>query len=317
MNASLDPLADRVADWTAQINAAKGGANGELTMQGWALREAVRRRGASAQHLAETVERKLGPMPAELIPSQIERAIRAWHQLLADLDAPEANFEHVRHKIRDVFFSVLEAFILIEDAGGGEEETLAQELFNSVVNDLYAFESMADVAAELQRWGGAETELSDLFCAGVAGLFGGEVRIRPRVEAEVEEFIAMSAVVRGSTAAKALTLAALEKRLASIPWWYVKWATQRLTLAVIPKVGQLYAYVWNGEDPAMLANSKDLDGWQLRLGQGKDIVSATIQDATAALKLPKHIDAASFVVQIKDPAGSEWVELFGRVEQRS
>jgi hypothetical protein len=317
MIASSDPLAQRVADWAARINTADENETGELALQGWALREAIRRRGASADHLVEAVERKLSPIPAALIPRQIEHALAEWNQLLADLDSGEENFEHVRRQARDVFFLILESLIVAEDSGGADEELLAQGLFNAVATDLYAFESMADVAAELQRRGHDKAELSDLFCSAVAGLFDGEVRLRPKVDAEAEEFIPISAVIRGKSQAKSLTPAALEKRLASIPWWYIKWSAQRLTMAIVAKTTDLHIYVWNGENPAKLAASHDLNGWQIRIGHGTDVTSSTISDGTVTLKLPKRIDPANFVLQIKDPANTEWMELFGRLEEKT
>lgn len=319
---SSDPLADRVAEWAAQMTAAQPSPS--LCLQGWALRETTKRRGESAQHLSETIDRHLPPLPASDIPDQIERATHNFQQLLADLDNTDDNHDHIRSQARNCFFEVLEAFVLAEDASGDEEAQLAQTLFNTIVNDLYVFESMADVAAELQKKGDVQkkgdgnhfqTELSDLFCTAIAGLFDGQVRVRPHVEAQAEEFISISEVVRGKSSAKPLTPGTLQNRLARIPFWYVKWVAQRLTLTVVARSADLHVYVWNGEDPASLALSQDLNGWQIRMGEGKDAVAATIANATAALKLPKRIVAANFTIQIKDPTAQDWVELFGRVGQ--
>lgn len=317
---SSDPLADRVAEWAAQITAAHPSPT--LCLQGWALRETTKRRGESAQHLSETIDRHLPPLPAEQIPDQIERATHNFQQLLADLDSTDDNHDHIRSQAHNCFFELLEAFILAEDASGDEENHLAQMLFNTVVNDLYVFESMADVAAELKgdgelKGGGNhfQTGLSDLFCTAIAGLYEGQVRPRPQVEAEAEEFISISEVVRGKPSAKPLNPGTLQNRLARIPFWYVKWIAQRLTLAVVARSADLHVYVWNGEDPTSLALSQDLNGWQIRMGEGKDAVAVTIADATARLKLPKRIDGANFTIQIKDPTAQDWVELFGRAGQ--
>jgi hypothetical protein len=316
---SSDPLADRVAEWAAQITTAHPSPT--LCLQGWALRETTKRRGESAQHLSETIDRHLPPLPADQIPDQIERATQNFQQLLANLDNTDDNYDPIRSQARNCFFEILEAFILAEDASGDEETELAKTLFNTIVNDLYVFESMADVAAELK---GAElkgdgshfqTELPDLFCAAVAGLYDGQVRPRPQAEADAEEFVSISEVVRGKSSAKPLTPGTLQNRLARIPFWYVKWVAQRLTLSVVARSADLHVYVWNGEDPASLALSQDLNGWQIRMGEGKDAALATIANATAALKLPKRIDGANFTIQIKDPTAQDWVELFGRVGQ--
>jgi len=313
-----DPLAQRVARWAERISG-KSRPTNELALQGWALRDAIRRRGTSAEHLIETIERHLPPLPTEHIPDQIEKATHAWNELLADLDSTNENFDELGEKTKEVFFGVLEALILAEDVGGDEETLLAQQLFNATVHDLYVFESMADVAAELERTNKGDgshissVELSDLFCAGIVGLFEGEVRVRARVEAEVEEFVPISEVVRKGVAGKPLTLAALEKRLAGIPFWFVKWAAQRLTLAVVAKSGDLHVYVWNGDNPAALALSQDLNGWQIRVCNGTEKVLATIDDANARFKLPKRIDGGTFTIQIKDAGGGDWIELFGRV----
>jgi hypothetical protein len=324
-----DPLADRVASWAAEI--AANSDDGELILQGWALYEATGRRGSSAQHLKETIERKLSPAPTSLICSQIKNATRAFEQFLSDLDSTQTDQHHIREQARDVFFEILEALILAEDAAGDEETLLAQKLFNATINDLYVFESMADVAAEQKgvishfqsphsskdNPPASPIELSHLFCAAIAGLYDGQIRTRPQPQPQAEEFIPLSAVIRSRSSSKALTPTALAKRLARIPFWYVKWAAQRLTLAIIPKSTDLHVYVWNGEDPAALALSQDLNGWQLRVCHNKDISAATIANATALLKLPRQIDAASFTVQIKDPNAADWVELFGRVEQQT
>ncbi len=310
----FDPLADRVAEWAAQMTAAHPGPS--LCLQGWALRQTTKRRGESAQHLSETIDRHLPPLPAAQIPDQIERATHNFQQLLSDLDSTDDNHDRIRSQIRNCFFEILEAFVLAEDASGDEETALAQTLFNTIVNDLYVFESMADVAAELKGDGSHfQTEVSHLFCIAVASLFDGQVRPRPVVEAQAEEFISISDVVRGKGSGKPLTPGTLQNRLARIPFWYVKWVAQRLTLAVVARTADLHVYVWNGEDPASLALSQDLNGWQVRMGKGKDSVAVTIANATAALKLPKRIDASNFTIQIKDPTAPDWVELFGRVGQ--
>lgn len=324
-----DPLADRVISWATEITANPG--DDQLKLQGWALREATRRRGQSAQHLAETIEPHLSPLPASLISDQIKNATRAFEQFLSDLDSTQTNHHHIRQQARDVFFEVLEALILAEDATGDEETLLAQKLFNAAINDLYVFESMADVAAEQKgvishfqssNSSSADTpsspvELSHLFCAAIAGLYDGQIRTRPQPQSEAEEFIPLSAVIRSRSSTKPLTPTLLAKRLSRIPFWYVKWAAQRLTLGIIPKTTDLHVYVWNGEDPAALALSQDLNGWQLRVSHNKETMAATIANATAMLKLPRQIDAANFTVQIRDPNAVDWVELFGRVEQKS
>jgi hypothetical protein len=348
-----DPLADRVASWAAEIAANPG--DDQLKLQGWALREATRRRGQSAQHLAETIEPHLSPLPASLISNQIKNAISAFEQFLADLDSAQTDHDHIRQQARDVFFEVLEALILAEDAAGDEETLQAQKLFNATINDLYVFESMADVAAEQKgvishfqtpdsagdntpsspdeqkgvishfqtpnsagdNTPSSPVELSHLFCAAIAGLYDGQIRVRPQPQSEAEEFIPLSAVIRSRPSTKPLTPAALGKRLARIPFWYVQWAAQRLTLAFIPKSTDLHVYVWNGEDPATLALSQDLNGWQLRICHNKEISAATIANATAQLKLPRQIDPANFTVEIKAASSPDWIELFGRVEQQS
>jgi hypothetical protein len=309
-----DPLADRVAEWAARIITAQS--DPTLCLQGWGLRETIKRRGESAQHLIETIERHLPPLPAAQIPDHVERATKDFEQLLRDLDLASDNHEPIHPRARDCFFDILEALVLAEDSGGDVETGLAENLFNTIINDLYVFESMADVAAELKGDGNHfQTELSDLFCTAIASLYDGQVRPRPQAEAQAEEFISISAFVREKSPAKPLTPETLQNRLARIPFWYVQWVAQRLTLAVVARSGDLHVQVWNGDDPASLALSQDLNGWQIRMGDGKNAVAATIGNGTAALKLPQRIDAAKFTIQIKDPAAQDWIELFGRVGQ--
>ena len=166
MNTHLDPLSERAADWVAQVGPQDAAtASGDLALRGHALCEELRRRADSADApLIESIETRLGPSPATTAVSAfVESATAGWHGLMNSLDREEENLQHVRRETRDVFFYVLDALILAEEAGGPDVERAAQQLFNAVVADLYAFEPMADVAAELQPRGGrAEYRLSDL-----------------------------------------------------------------------------------------------------------------------------------------------------------
>jgi hypothetical protein len=328
MKTHLDPLADRVADWVARVettttNPTNAAATGQLALQGWALREELNRRGASATHLIEGVDRRLGSLPTSLVPTFVETATIKWNGLIDALDRDEENFEHVRRETRDVFFSVLDALILAEEAGTPEAERGARRLFNTVVQDLYAFEPMADVAAELQRRGQREVRLSDLLCAGVAGLFDGEIPERVAVESsdrvatdeEIEEFVPLSVwLQRGAprdVRQAVLTLAALAKRLADIPAWYVKWSAQRLAVTVNAAARELRVRVVEGDTGATARAA--MDGWQVRFGAGAGSKSATIKGGVVVLPAPEKLDAATLVFQVRQPAAGEWADVFARV----
>jgi hypothetical protein len=223
----------------------------------------------------------------------------------------------VGEQIHDVFFEVVEALILAEEAGGtGANQTAAQQLFNSVIGDVYVFEPLADVAAQLRRWGKGQTRLSDLLCAAVAGLYGGEARRAVEViEAEPEEaaqFAPIERFVRGAAGADRLTLEQFAHRLAGSPWWYVKWAAQRVRMSVVPKTRELRLEVFDSDDTGEPGRSRGLDGWEVRLTHAGRHASTRVENATAVLKLPEQVDARSFGLQVRDAAGREWVELFGR-----
>lgn len=320
MTPSLDPLADRVANWAEWAAEANSQSDPHCSLRGWALLEACKRRGSSAAHLAESIEGKLGRMPVEMIPQQIEFAASAWHQLISDIDREEPNLEHVRRQTPDVFFSVLEALILAEEAGDDRALAPARDLFNTIANDLYVFEPLADVAAELERHGVAEKQLSDLLCTGIAALFDGQVVARPAaaVAEPVENFRPFAELLRtGAPTSQPMTPTQLAQQLRKVGFWYVQWAAQRLQLGVFPKTRDLIVYVWEGQEAA-IAKSTGLDGWEVRIGQGRDVTLATIRDGMAAVKFPKKIDPAQFVLEVRNPsAGEGWSQPFGKVELRA
>jgi hypothetical protein len=304
---NTDPLADRVAEWVSQPK-------GEQSLRGWALLETLKRRNAASDgRLIEKIENRLPKFPHDEVTGYIDAALQAWNGLLADLDREEENFEHVRRTTRDVFFSVLEALTLAEDTGGDAEEAAAKRLFNAVANELYAFEPMADVAAELERRGQGDMTLSDLLCVGVARMFDGHPRVHEAATTdavEVDDFVSVASILGDAP----LTPAKLAKRLARVEWWYVKWAAQRLQVSVMEKTRDLIAYVWSG-DAATLAMSKEMDGWEIRAGSGRDLATATIKGGTATIKLPARVETRGFVMQVKAP-GAEWSDVFARVGER-
>lgn len=299
-----DPLSDRAAEWMAEVKET-GATDGLSGLRGWAVCELLKRRSRSAG-LVEQVEGYLGSINVESLSDLAEHAIGCWNHLIGELDREERNLEHVRRQSRDVFFSVLEALVLIEERGNGNHGPVAQRLFNAVINDLYAFEPMADVAAEL--WGQGYGRLSDLLCAGVAGLFEGRVR-EARVEEaeEVQEFVTIDTFLRRS-AGKALSPAQLAEALAGVASWYVKWAAQVVRLAVAGP--ELRLTTWEG---AQEVASRAFDGWEVRLGHARYVQVAKFAGGQASLKLPEQIDPARLVIQVKGPGQEEWADLFARV----
>jgi hypothetical protein len=321
MNTHLDPLSDRAADWVATVGSRNSTADpsGNVALCGWAICEQLRRRGDAAdQGLIESIESQIGSAPTTAsATAYVESAAAGWHGLMNTLDREEANFEHVRRETRDVFFSVLDAFMLAEEAGGAEAEQAAQDLFNTVVGDLYAFEAMADVAAELQRRGHGEFRLSDLLCTGVAGLYDGQARERTsvttpdalRVDDGVEGFLPLSVWLQRGPDAARLTLATLAKRLAEIPAWYVKWSTQQLRLSLNAATRELRVQVID----AGAAPSLAMDGWQIRTGTGAKEKPATIKSGVAMIAMPEKLDVSKLMLQVRDPSAREWVDVFARV----
>ena len=330
MKTHVDLLSERAADWLATVGstASTRTVPADLASRGWAICEQLRRRGgntvdAADLRLIESIESHLGgSSPANTATTaaataSVESATAGWNGLMNTLDLEEANFEHVRRETRDVFFSVLDALLLAEEAGGPQAERAAQALFNTIVNDLYVFEPLADVAAELRRSGADEFRLSDLLCTGVARMFDGQVRERTpatadavRLDEGVEEFLPLSVwLQRGLDAARTLTLAALAKRLAEVPAWYVKWSTQQLRLSLTAATRELRVQViGQGAAP-----STGMDGWQLRTSTTGKEKPATIKAGAASLTLPEKLDPSKLVLQVRDAAGGEWTDVFARL----
>jgi hypothetical protein len=280
------------------MDEAGGMAEGEMALRGWALRAMLERRGEPTDDISS----RLGEGSPAYLPQMIAVATREWNHLIAELDRAEENLEHVRRETVDVFFRVLETLIAAEGLGDAAARKGAAALFNAVVREIYVFEPMADVAAELERpLGEGGTRLSDLFCTGVSRLFDGQVAVRTaREQRPVAEFVGAGEVLRG---AGVLTPAKLGERLAG--WWYVKWAAQRLKLAVAGR--ELRVSVWEEE-----RSSTGLDGWEVRFGGAKGFLSGTIRAGAAVLKLPERVDAGGATVQVRE-AGGEWAEVFARV----
>jgi hypothetical protein len=312
MIASSDPLLDRAHQWSAQVSENGNALDRFTTLKGWAIYETIKRRGLSSPSQLQEMQRHLGSLPLDGIGQLADHATRNWNHLLNDLDREEANLEHVQRQARDVFFSVLEALVLIEERGDSEQTANAAQLFNTVIHDLYVFEELADVAAGLTQQSNGPMRLSDLFCTGIAQLFDGQVQpLAQEVEAQ-DDFVAIDAFLRESAGGKLLSPAALSERLGEVAWWYVKWAAQRIKMTVAARSAELRIAVWNGVDAVP---SGGFDGWQVRMGHGRDVQATVIRAGTAVLKLPEQVDPGRFTVQLKDPAQQEWSELFARVRE--
>ena len=326
MNTHLDPLSDRAADWVAQVGSHSSDtvSSGPLALRGHAICEELRRRGDSSDaELIESIESCLGALPATSVPAFVESATGHWNGLMTALDREEANFEHVRRETRDVFFSVLDALIVAEEAGGPEAEHAARQLFNAVVGDLYAFEPMADVAAELRRREHGEFRLSDLLCTGVAGMFDGQVRertaVRPErveVDDQVEEFVPLTVWLqrdeKSGCPGQPLTIAVLARRLAEIPAWYVKWSTQQLRLSVNAAARELRVQVIEADGGG--GPSLAMEGWQVRVGTGAKDKPVIIKAGAATIPLAEKPEPTKLLLQVRDPAANaEWADVFARV----
>jgi len=293
MKTGYEPLADRVAEWAAEVEQSAKSTQ-QLLLRGSALLGIVTRMGPAGESLLPALERHRHSTPTAAIPAFADRAIHTWNHLLADLDRETANLEQINRQSEEVFFSILEALALIEEAGQSDHQPIAQKLFNSVIHDLYVFEPFADLAAELMPAGRGPTRLSDLFCAGISGLFEGQPRFRQSATIEpVEEFVPLGTLLQQST-------------LARTTWWYVKWAAQRIKMTFTPPSRELRLEVHEGESSEL---SLALDGWQVRLGQARSFATATLTGGAASLQLPPNTQ----LFQIKSPGSSEWTDLFTQV----
>jgi hypothetical protein len=317
MSDGTDPFVERINTWSSQIIDDPAVARDPIVaLQGWALREELKRRPTSQPSLLHAVESKLTPtLPNGSIPTFIERAANGFTNLLNDLDQPEPNLQHVRRESRDVFFSVLDALILAEEAGDDAAHVAARGLFNQVIAEVYAFEPVANLAAELERWGrGSETRLSDLLCTAVSRLFDGRVVSREVAAVEVvEEFVPIGDFLRrsASQAGSFLTLADLAKRLAETPFWYLKWAAQRLRVSVITRARELRVEVFETDGAGA---SRALDGWEFRAGHARDAQTVPVKNGVAAIRMPDRIDPSHFLLQARNPDTRQWIDLHARVE---
>jgi hypothetical protein len=315
MTDGTDPLVERINTWSAEINDPATSGDPVVALQGWALREELKRRPTPAPALLQTVESHLKTMPTGSIPVLVEHASRSFTNLLNEIDREEPNLEHVRRQSRDVFFSVLDALVLTDDAGDQIAQQAARKLFNQVISEVYVFEPVADLAAELERWGrGAQTTLSDLLCTAVSRLFDGRAPVRNEVPEEVEEFVPVREFLLRSAAAPFLTLVDFAQRLGQNPWWYLKWAAQRLRVSVTPKTRELRLEIFESDLPAgATTQSRALDGWELRAGHARDAQTAPVKNGLATLRLPDRIDPAQFQLQARNPDTREWVDLHARL----
>jgi hypothetical protein len=297
---SSDPLSDRATEWMAEITQLRQ-SDDLIMLRGLGLCELLKRRGTSARGLIESVERQLDSATLQSLPSLVEHTIRCWNHLLADLDREEANLEHVRRQAQDVFFSVLEALVLIEARGTSADAPAARQLFNAVIHDLYVFEPMADQAAQLV--GEGYEQLSNLLCAGVAGLYNGQApELRPEPVESVEEFVPLEAFLRRSPGES------LSDLLASVTW-YLKWTAQVIKMTVTGSDLKLTVC----EAPQSRA-SQALDGWQIRLTHARQIQETKFVTGAATLKLPHPCNPAQLAILLKGPGQTEWGSLFARVE---
>jgi hypothetical protein len=330
MNTHVDLLSERAADWLVTVDSARPTrpVPPNVASRGWAICEQLRRRGGDLidadQRLIESIESRLSGSSSAYATvaaatASIKFATAGWNGLMNMLDLEEENFEHVRRETRDVFFSVLDALLLAEEAGGPDAESAAQGLFNTIVGDLYAFEPMADVAADVQRQAHGAFRLSDLLCTGVARMFDAQPRERVRVtndddavvrvDEPVEEFLPLSVWLQRSQDAARLTLAALAKRLAEVPAWYVKWSPQQLRLSLNAATREFRVQVIEADGGSRSA----LDGWQIRTGTETKDKPVTLKAGVATLTLPEKPDATRLVLQVRDPSNKEWSDVFARV----
>ena len=297
---SADPLSDRATEWMAEITQSRQ-SDDLIMLRGLGLCELLKRRGTSAGRLIENIERHLDSTTFQSLPRLVEHTIGCWNHLLADLDREEANLEHVRRQAQDVFFSVLEALVLIEERGATADAPAARQLFNAVIHDLYVFEPMADQAAQLA--GEGYEQLSSLLCAGVAGLYNGQApEPRPESIEPVEEFVPLDAFLRRSPGES------LSDLLASVTW-YLKWTAQVIKMTVTGSDLKLTVC----EAPQSRA-SQALDGWQIRLTHARQVQETKFVTGAATLKLPHPCNPAQLAIQLKGPGQTEWASLFARVE---
>jgi len=309
MTRSKDLLSERVAQWAAERDE---NSVGEHALRGWALREALERRGASSSpHLVEIIDRHAGTISTHSIPQLVDHAMRAWTQLLNDLDREENNLEHVRRQTRDVFFCLLETLLVLDEFGESIEPELADRVFNAVINDLYVFEPLADVAAEVARPGRLGAGLTDLFCGGVSRMFDAApstARQDAPATVSVDEFVSIDALLRQAAAGKPLTPAAIASRLTEIDWCYLRWIAQRIKLQLNVATRELRLDVFEGDFAAKPARSLALDGWEFRLGA---LGSTIIRAGGAILRLPERL-SAPLNLQVRQSAKSEWLDLYAR-----
>jgi hypothetical protein len=152
-----------------------------------------------------------------------------------------------------------------------------------------------------------------LLCTAVSRLFDGQVPVRQETPAEVEEFVPVREFLLRSAAGPFLTLVDVARRLGENPWWYLKWAAQRLRVSVTPKTRELRLEIFESDRPGAAAPSRALDGWELRAGHARDVQAVPVKNGLATIRLPERIDPSHFQLQARNPDTREWVDLHARL----
>ena len=154
----------------------------------------------------------------------------------------------------------------------------------------------------------------DLLCTAVSRLVDGRAPVRQETPEDVEEFVPVREFLLRPAAAPFLTLVDFAHRLGQNPWWYLKWAAQRVRVSVVAKTRELRLEIFEAEQPQVAAASRALDGWEFRCGHARDAQTATIKNGVASLRLPDRIDPAQFILQVTGLNPREWVDLHARVD---
>src|SRR3954469_18142570 len=97
MKTGYDPLAERVAEWAAEVEQSPKPTS-QLLLQGSALLEIVRRMGPAGETLLPTLERHSHATPIAAIPAFADHALQSWNHLLADLDRETTNLEQIHRQ---------------------------------------------------------------------------------------------------------------------------------------------------------------------------------------------------------------------------
>jgi hypothetical protein len=309
-------LSRRVDQWQQSLGSIAQQDMKLLTLQGVALREEARRSRGNAVQLLPRIEQLLHEPDASEVMRFMDQAIARINAAVVGHRGRdrEQSFSAV-----DLFYTVLDGLIVAEQLGGDELAKSAAVLFNKAVAQIDQFEPAAGVAEQMIDRSIAVSALSHLFCATVQRLGEPDALLdleEPDLVEEGARYLTLSELLAQTKPNQAIYAGELAKAISPNTWWYVKWAAQRLRVAVETRPASILRVdVFEG---AAEKSSKGMDGWEIQFAIGNSpIASGKISGGVARLNLPARQDLRAATLKVRAPQGVDWSELHAGIEASS